>query len=127
MLFESMCHSVICVHRPVECEGRIPPRPCSMPRRTGRLHTELSGELRDSDGLELICLCCWCYACFIFGNGRRGGSSFSFSLPLPVCLFLSEFLIISVSPVIALQQLVVVVNVCSRPERLSPHFSMVES
>lgn len=34
--------------------------------RQGKLRTHLSGELRDSDGLELICLCCWCYACFIF-------------------------------------------------------------
>lgn len=84
-LFELMCHSVICVHRPVECEGRIPPRPCNVPRRAGRQHTELNGELRDSDGLELICLCCWCYACFIFGN--RG---------VPLSLFFLAFAYVSV-------------------------------
>lgn len=55
----------MCVYCPLECEGGIPPRPrSSRLRRPGRLHAQLSGELRDSDGSELICS--WCYISFIF-------------------------------------------------------------
>lgn len=136
MLFELRWHGVMCVHCPVECEERIPPQPRSMPRRAGRLHTQRSGELRDSDDSELICLCCWCYACFIFSKSGVLSLSVhlmylfhSFPLPLPmcqcVCLWISHSFCFSL--VIALWQSVVVVNVCSRPERLSLQFSIVES
>lgn len=76
----------MCVHGPVECEEGVPPRPHSLPSQAGRLHAQLSGELRDSDGSELIRLCCWCYACFIFADG--GGSiSLGLSIFVPISVF----------------------------------------
>lgn len=98
MLHEWRWHDVMCAHRPVECEERSPPRPRSRPSRVGRLYAQLSGELRDSDGSELICLCCWFLWLFYFYlRGFRGGSLFlsqfihlcayfNLSLfPLPIC------------------------------------------
>lgn len=81
----------MCVHGPVECEEGVPPRPHSLPSQAGRLHAQLSGELRDSDGSELIRLCCWCYACFIFADG---GARFLSVYPF---LYLFQSLLVSES------------------------------
>lgn len=94
--------------------------------RQGRQRSWPSGELRDSDGSELIRLCCWCYTCCIFGDGVASLALSLFALPLPqsVSLWISFILslVISLWP-----SVVVVVKVCCRPERLSPQFSMAES
>lgn len=91
----------MCVHRPVECVGRIPPL-----SQVERLHAQPSEEFRDSDGSGLIYLCCWCSACFIFGNGGWALSQFihlyayfnlSLCLCLSVSLFVSESVILSIS------------------------------
>lgn len=97
MLREWRWHGAMCLHCPAECEGRIPPRPRGAPSRgrAGRLRSQLSGELRDSDGSELIRLCCWCYACFIFGDGCSLYSPsshlppppFSLCIDVPVSIF----------------------------------------
>lgn len=93
MLCEWRWHSVMCVHRPVECEGRIPPL-----SQAERLHAQPSEELRDSDGSELIYLCCWCYACFIFGNGGWALSlSLSIYMPIYIFRFASAYLSVCLS------------------------------
>ena len=51
----------------------------------------------------------------------------SLCLCLSVSLFASESLILSVSLLSSRRGSNVVVNVCCRPERLSPRFSMAES
>lgn len=79
-------------------------------RRAGRLHAQLSRELRESDGSELIC--CWCYICFISG---LGGSSVY--VPISISLFASVYVSVCLcrslgfSLVAAARQSVVVVHV----------------
>lgn len=113
-----------------------PPWPRSMPSQARRQHSQLSGELRDSDGSELIRLCCWCATLVLFL--AMGGLSLGLSILCAyfnrsLCLCLSVSLFASESHSFLtflschLAVAVVVVKVCCGPERLSPQFSMAES
>lgn len=126
------------VHHPAECEGRIPPRPRSMPSQARKQRSQLSGESRDSDGSELIRLCRWCATLVLFlamGGLSLGLSILSAHFNLSLCLCLSVSLFASeshsffpfLSSNLAAAVVVVVVKVCCGPARLSPQFSMAES